>query len=211
MKEWEYELRSDIFSAFLANNKRMASALMWELIGKKSGGLFYRYRPLDLMELTSLRFDQMYFCRAIRFDNHGDGMIRFKSYVTCFTDKKNSLTMWNDYANAAKGICMEYSYDDIMTFAQDNNLFFAPVRYSDKNLEITDKVSSVMSMMSKPKVESDEYEWRLWKIDLHSTDIGKIMAGISPRKIYIGRNADDEELINELYDIGLEKDIEIIR
>ncbi len=212
MEQWEYDLRDDIFSAFMMNNKKAASFLLQDLIEKK-GGVFYRYRPLDMAEISSIRFDQMYLCRAVRFDNHTDGMLRFKSYVSCFTDRKNSLSMWNDYADAAQGLCMEYQYIDIQDFAEENGLFFSPVKYSDETGDESteDRVATVMSMMHKPRIESDEYEWRLWKIDMHSTDIGKIMSSIRPRRIYIGRNADrDSYLYNELREICEEKGIELI-
>ncbi len=213
MEQWEFDLREDIYTAFMSNNKKAASFLLQDLIEKK-GGVFYRYRPLDMAEVSSIRFDQMYLCRAIRFDNHTDGLLRFKSYVSCFTDRKNSLSMWNDYADAAHGLCMEYQYQDIQDFAEENGLFFSPVKYSDDSSEAGDdgdKVASVMSMMHKPRIESDEYEWRLWKIDMHSTDIGKIMSSIRPRRIYIGKNADrDSYLIQELREICDEKEIELI-
>ena len=65
--------------------------------------------------------------------------------------------------------------------------------------------------MHKPKIESDEYEWRLWKIDMHSNDIGKIMTSIRPRRIYVGRNTDkDSYLYQELQEICDEKQIELI-
>ena len=134
MEQWEYNLRDDIFSAFMMNNKKAATFLLQDLIEKK-GGVFYRYRPLDMAEISSIRFDQMYLCRAVRFDNHTDGMLRFKSYVSCFTDRKNSLSMWNDYADAAQGLCMEYQYLDIQDFAEENGLFFSPVKYSDDSSE----------------------------------------------------------------------------
>ncbi len=212
MEQWEFDLRNDIFNAFLINNKKAASFLLQDLIEKK-GGVFYRYRPLDMAEISSIRFDQMYLCRAIRFDNHTEGLLRFKSYVSCFTDRKNSLSMWNDYADEAQGLCMEYQYIDIQNFAEENGLFFSPVKYSDDSYgsEEEDRVASVMSMMHKPRIESDEYEWRLWKIDMHSTDIGKIMSSIRPRRIYLGRNADrDSYLYQELLDICDEKEIELL-
>ena len=214
MEQWEYDLRDDIFNAFLSNNRKAATFLIEDLIGKKSGGLFYRYRPLDMAELSCIRFDQIYFCRAIRFDSHAadESWIRFKSYVSCFTDRKNSLHMWSDYANEAHGMCLEYSYEDIAGFAEENELLFSPVRYSNETLPVKDQVSSFMSMMNKPLYESDEAEWRLWKIDLHSSDIGKLMASIHPRKIILGHNADpDSYLIEELEEIAMEKDIELIQ
>ncbi len=213
MERWEYELRSDIFDAFASNNRKVASELIEDLISKKSGGLFYRYRPLSMLELTSLRYDQIYFCRAIRFFNHtpDEDWIRFKSYVSCFTDRKNSLSMWHNFAQGASGICTEYSYGDIQKFAEENGLYFSPVCYRDGPLSLTGKVASVMSMVTKPKIRSGEYEWLLWKVDMHSSDIGKIMSAVRPRKVYIGKNADlDSFLVQELREIGVEKDIEII-
>ena len=68
-----------------------------------------------------------------------------------------------------------------------------------------------MTPTEPPRIESDEYEWRLWKIDMHSNDIGKIMSSIRPRRIYLGRNADrDSYLYQELLDICDEKEIELI-
>ena len=212
MELWEYELRNDIFNAFLANNKQLANGLIAQLMNQKGIGFFYRYRDLNMAEISTIRFDQIYFCRAIRFGNQaGSDWTLFKSYVACFTDRRYSLSMWSEYANNAKGICLEYSADDIARFATENDLFFSPVRYSDIPMETSSKYGSVMTMMTKPRYESDEYEWRLWKVDKNSTDIGKLMSTIQPRKIYVGRNADREsDLFDELKFVAEEKDIELI-
>ncbi|SFL27623.1 Protein of unknown function [Lachnospiraceae bacterium KH1T2] len=212
MENWEYELRSDIFNAFLANNKQAANSLIAKLMVEKNIGFFYRYRDLNMAEISTIRFDQLYLCRAIRFGNKKPNDIAmFKSYVACFTDRRFSLSMWSEYANNAKGICLEYSADDLAQFATDNDMFFSPVRYADNPLDISSKYSSVMTMMSKPKYESNEYEWRLWKVDMHSNDIGKLVSSISPRKIYVGRNADREsDLFDELVNVADEKEIDLI-
>ncbi len=210
MEQWELELRDDIFTAFLHNNKTAATELIHELVEKKSGGIFYRYRPLNRPEITALRFDQIYFCRSIRFDDSGDEWMRFKSYVACFTDRKNSLSMWSDYAHEAQGICLEYTYEDLVDFADLNGLLFSPVRYGPYVPDIDSRYSSIMSMMSKPIVHSDEYEWRLWKIDMHSSDIGKLMNSIIPRRIILGRNIDRKSpLFQELIEMTGQKQIPV--
>ena len=213
MELWEYELRNDIFEAYLTNNQQLANSLTAELVSRKGVGFFYRYRSLDMAEISAIRFDQIYLCRAIRFAKSGQGdWALFKSYVACFTDRRFSLSMWSDYANEAKGICLEYSADDIARFATDNGLLFSPVRYSDiPPVNTSSQYQNVMSMMSKPRIESDEYEWRLWKVDLRSNDIGKLMSVIKPRKIYVGRNTDrDSDLYEELEEVAEEKEIELI-
>ncbi len=206
MEQWEFELRDDIFSAFLSNSRKMADELINDLIARKNGGVFFRYRPLNMAEILTLRSGQIYFCRAIRFDPRGDEWVRFKSYVACFTDRKHSLSMWNDYAQEGHGMCLEYTYDDICRFAEDNNLLFSPVRYSNEEPDPGSKYGSLMSMMSKPLIEADEYEWRLWKIDPYSSDIGKLMSSINPRRIILGRNVDrSSALYGELLETTGEK------
>ena len=210
MEIWEYELREDIFEAFLSNNQKAASDMIGELVFRKNGGLFYRYRPLNMDEINAIRFGQIYLCRAIRFVGRGDEWTRFRSYVSCFTDKKNSLSMWSDYADSGRGICLEYNFVDLEKFSSENRLVFSPVRYSDNEFSPGQKKDAALSMMWKEKIFSNESEWRLWKTDYHSSDIGKLMSSIHPQKIYMGKNMDTEsELYEELLRLSEEMNIEL--
>ena len=34
-------------------------------------------------------------------------------YITAFSENNKSLLMWSHYADSHKGICVEYSFDDL--------------------------------------------------------------------------------------------------
>ncbi len=211
MEDWEFFLRKQIFSDYLRDRKADADEKMNELILRKNGGKFYRYRPIDDAEVELIRNGNLYFCRAIRFDGSGDGYVRFKSYLSCFTDDVKSVPMWFDYADEGRGMCLEYNYEEIKGFAQANKLVFLPVMYDDEENSFTGKIGNVLSMMTKTTDKSGEYEWRLWKLDLRSSDIGKIMSSINPVRIHIGEKADRTTgTFGELMKVADMKGIEVV-
>ena len=72
------------------------------------------------------------------------------------------------------------------------------------------KLGSVLSMMTKGTNKALEYEWRLWKVDLKSSDIGKILASIDPVRIHIGDKADRTTgTFDELMRVAQSKGIDI--
>ncbi len=210
MEDWEFFLRKQIFSDYLRDRRADADEKMNELILRKNGGKFYRYRPIDDAEVELIRNGNLYLCRAIRFDGNGDGYVRFKSYLSCFTDDVKSIPMWFDYADQGRGMCLEYTYEQIKQFAEVNKLIFLPVMYDDEETVFTGKLGSLLSMMTKTTDKAGEYEWRLWKLDMKSSDIGKIMSSINPVRIHIGENADKSTgTYDELMRVAEMKGIEI--
>ena len=211
MEDWEFYLRKQIFTDYLRDRKADADEKMNELILRKNGGKFFRYRPIDDSEVELIRNGNLYFCRAIRFDGSGDGYVRFKSYLSCFTDDVKSVPMWYDYADQASGMCLEYNYEEIKSFAESNKLVFLPVMYDDEESSFTGKLGNVLSMMTKGTDKAGEYEWRLWKLDLRSSDIGKIMSSINPVRIHIGENADRmTHTFDDLMNVADMKGIEVV-
>ena len=211
MEDWEFFLRKQIFSDYLRDRKADADEKMNELILRKNGGKFFRYRPIDDAEVELIKNGNLYFCRAIRFDGTGDGYVRFKSYLSCFTDDVKSVPMWFDYADQGRGMCLEYNYEEIKAFAEKNKLVFLPVMYDDSESAFTGNLGNVLSMMTKGTEKAGEYEWRLWKLDLKSSDIGKIMSSINPVRIHIGEHADRTTgTFDELMRVAEAKGIEII-
>ena len=211
LEDWEFYLRKQIFTDYLRDRKADADEKMNELILRKNGGKFFRYRPIDDSEVELIRNGNLYFCRAIRFDGNGDGYVRFKSYLSCFTDDVKSVPMWFDYADEGRGMCLEYNYEQIKGFAENNKLVFLPVMYDDEETSFTGKLGNVLSMMTKTKEKSGEYEWRLWKLDLRSSDIGKIMSSIDPVRIHIGEKADRTTgTFGELMRVADMKGIEVV-
>ena len=138
--------------------------------------------------------------------------MRFRSYLSCFTDDLKSEAMWYKYADHSAGMCLEYNFEDMQRFAEANDLVLLPVIYDDEeHEELTGTVGNILSMMTKSTDTAGEFEWRLWKYDKMSSDIGKILSGVSPRKIHIGEMASlDTGTSRELSRICEEKNIEII-
>jgi len=211
LEDWEFFLRKAIFSDFLRDRHREAQEKMSELLIRKSGGKLFRYRPLDDAEVELIRNGNVYFCRAVRFEGAGDVVMRFKSYLSCFTDDLKSEAMWYKYADRSEGICLEYNYEDLQKFAEANKLVLLPVIYDDEDHEeLTGMVGNVLSMMTKSTDLAGEFEWRLWKYDKSSSDIGKVLSGVTPRKIHVGEMADlDCGTGEELMRICSEKGIEV--
>ena len=210
MEDWEFAVRNEIVSDYAADRKADAYEKMNELMLRKNGGKFFRYRPLDDAELELIRHGNMYFCRAIRFEGNGDGYVRFKSYLSCFTDDRKSVPMWFDYADCGRGMCLEYNYEAIEKFADVNGLIFLPVRYDDGIFQVDGSENSIVSMMTKGCDRASEYEWLLWKMDLRSSDIGKILSSIVPSRIHIGKMADRASAAyRELISLAEEKGIDI--
>jgi hypothetical protein len=211
LEDWEFFLRKAIFSDFLRDRHRDAQEKMSELIIRKNGGKLYRYRPLDDAEVELISNGNIYFCRAVRFEGAGDVVMRFRSYLSCFTDDLKSEAMWYKYADQSAGMCLEYNFEDMQKFAEKNNLVLLPVIYDDEeHEELGGTVGNVLSMMTKSTDTSGESEWRLWKYDKMSSDIGKILSGVHPRKIHIGEMADlDSGVCKKLSRICEEKDIDI--
>ncbi len=212
MEDWEFFLRKAIFTDFLRDKHQDAQEKMSELILRKNGGKLYRYRPIDDAEVELIRSGNIYFCRAVRFEGAGDIVMRFKSYLSCFTDDLKSDAMWYKYADRNEGMCLEYNYEDIQKFAESNKLVLLPVIYDDEeHEELTGTLGNVLSMMTKSTDEAVEFEWRLWKYDKASQDIGKILSGVFPKKVHVGDMADqDTGTWEELEKVCREKDIEMI-
>ena len=135
MEDWEFFLRKAIFSDFLRDKHHEAQEKMSELILRKNGGKLYRYRPLDDAEVGLIRNGNIYFCRAVRFEGAGDVVMRFRSYLSCFTDDLKSEAMWYKYADHSAGMCLEYNFEDMQKFAEANDLVLLPVIYDDEEHE----------------------------------------------------------------------------
>ncbi|MCR5626450.1 MAG: DUF2971 domain-containing protein [Lachnospiraceae bacterium] len=211
MENWELDLRKEIFSEYLKDRSFEAIEKMNDLIIRKNGGKIYRYRPLKKEEVELIRNSNLYFCRAVRFEGNGDRYVLLKSYLSCFTDDVKSVPMWFDYADQDRGICLEYNYEDIKQFANANKLVLLPVIYDDEEVSFEGKLGSIMALMTKGTEKSWEYEWRLWKMDMKSPDIGKLMSSIDPVRIHIGEKVNkSSRVFAELLGVSEEKSIELV-
>ena len=116
--------------------------------------------------------------------------------IACFSESYDSLLMWSHYADYHRGICLEYSFEEIKNIAP-----FCPVIYTDRFENLVnyvdikqDEVSddAIKLFMTKSKDWSYENEWRI--IDTlveDGAEKGRILKGLKPQKILMGCKISD--------------------
>lgn len=124
--------------------------------------------------------------------------------IACFTESWTNLPMWNHYASAHKGVCIEYTMSNLEDVLKKSRLL--PVKYVSSLPDIISDVA-VHSCKSDKIIEyflihkledwSYEKEWRLilkasdwyfYKKDVPEDfwDKGKVEKFMLPSKIYLG-------------------------
>lgn len=158
--------------------------------------------------------------------------MRNMSMIACFTERYNNQKMWEQYANHSSGICLVYSFFDILEVIEHcEDMSIMPVRYVDnrKNcedinlnhkdlIEPDDKSESKYQLMCTTKEKSIygfEEEWRLiYEREKQVTDgekIGDSIPFINPTLIIGGNLVDKKSLeYQRLISIAEEKEIRVI-
>lgn len=116
--------------------------------------------------------------------------------IACFSEMYDSLLMWSHYADYHRGICLEYSYEEI-----ENIAHFCPVIYTDRFENLVNYVDikgneidnrAIRLFLNKSKEWSYENEWRI--IDTlveDGVENGRILKGLKPQKIFMGCKISD--------------------
>lgn len=128
--------------------------------------------------------------------------------VACFSESNANLLMWSHYANYHKGICIEYSFNDINN--KDDNVSFLPVIYTSQFQNMIDYIDIKKNTVSDQIVKlflmksmdwNYEKEWRIVKeISEENNDkLGELYSVPKPTAIYLGCkvNVCDAELIRK--------------
>lgn len=118
--------------------------------------------------------------------------------VCCLSEKNNSMLMWSHYANSHNGFCIEYDFKELNDYLIKKCIYILPVIYSDKlqalscyNNKRDMELAGIYATTCKAKEWEYEHEWRI--IDTNSTDnIGKLVDVPKPKKIYLGKNIEEE-------------------
>lgn len=94
-------------------------------------------------------------------------------YVSCFSENPISILMWSHYADANKGICIEYDFNQ----GEDEKKFLFPVLYTEKTLDLSEllddtrnkkyqypvSIAAQCAILNKAKEWEYEQEWRIVK------------------------------------------------
>lgn len=152
--------------------------------------------------------------------------------IACFTKKYNNDRMWAQYASNGNGICLAYSFHDILErIKRLEKISIMPVRYVDNRdkckdiclnhkdlLECDDEIVSKYQLTCTTKERlrySFEEEWRLIylreKKDTDGEKVGDCISFINPTLIICGNSVDESSLqYRRLIDIAREKGMTVI-
>ena len=152
--------------------------------------------------------------------------------ITCFTERYNNKRMWLEYANDNKGICLVYSFKDILNSIREiNGMSIMPVRYVDDRkinndimlnhkdlLEYCDETDAKyhLACTTKERIKySFEEEWRLILEKEKKSDDGDIIGDnikfVDPLVIISGEKIDKTTReYRELKSIAMSKGIQLI-
>ena len=113
-------------------------------------------------------------------------------FVTCFSERCNSMLMWSHYGDEHRGICVGYNLHELI---EKYNCF--PLIYSNRmpqkeELNISNKDLLYESILTKGKEWKYEMEWRIIEIDENSSGKnGKLIEFVKPVSIYLGKRQQD--------------------
>ena len=150
--------------------------------------------------------------------------------ISCFTERYNNSRMWAQYANDFSGICLVYSFSDVLeTIKHSKEMDIMPVRYVDNRDECKDiylnhkdllddesESKYQLTCTTKERLKySFEEEWRLIygreKADTDGKKIGDCIPFINPTTIICGNLVDKASLeYQRLISIAKKKGIRVM-
>jgi len=139
-----------------------------------------------------------------------------KTFITCFSEKNDSILMWSHYADRHKGLCIEYDFSSL----ENHDLlkqFLFPVIYENTIFDATkffihSKILhniSYRAAITKSHEWSYEKEWRYVntinkKSNEHYINLPK------PKSVYLGAKA-NEENTKDVIKIAKERNFEVYK
>lgn len=133
--------------------------------------------------------------------------------VAWFSEDNDNIQLWGYYANAHKGICVEY---DIAQIQGNKRLLLAPIRYVneyEKVILIEERAleeGMIRSSYTKSSNWKNEKEWRIVEnkdtLNGREYDNGTLVSFVKPTSIYLGCMAEDK-LIDDVAELCKESDI----
>ena len=153
-------------------------------------------------------------------------------FVSCFTEKYENLSMWEDYADHGRGICLAYEavrlLEEVKKYSSLNAQFL-PVRYVDNRNNCKDMMLNhydlledlngttnklLLACMTKDRMKySMEEEWRLLMYGERKERLGNGMCApfINPDIIFCGPNIDTKcNDYQNLIAVAKQKNIDVV-
>ncbi len=213
----------DFFKEYIYRRKISiveANKLKYDIIPKS----LYRYRKLDENNLDSLKkqiiymsspndFNDILDCKYVFLEKNKDisnysqneyilNKINEEIKIACFSESKDSKTMWAHYADQGNGFCVEYNFKSIDPNGESpltTSLF--PVLYREEKLDITENISRLdvcdIELIAGLKNVYKNVDWsyeREWRLILTKENCNELK--LTPIAIHLGYKC--SELYKEL-------------
>lgn len=132
------------------------------------------------------------------------------TYISCFSEKNDSILMWSHYTNNHEGFCLEYDFMDPANRSVQPNIIEAlsPIIYDHKILDMSDHLFDFYvenakldkrlvsnAAVRKSKEWEYEQEWRVIQFP-DNVEEGFEMAFFKPKAIYLGARISDQNKEN---------------
>lgn len=205
------KIKHDLINKFCKKAKleiNSVSKMLESLDSKQTLYLFLYYysnlknNPKEIPKIIEEYYDDLYKIQS-EYQLKMNKLYQQSIFISCFSEKKDSILMWSHYASNHTGICIEYDFkqcgsDHFLT----KNLH--PVIYSPKIFDFTAYKESenrinvtTNASLTKSEIWSYENEWRLIQILNSDSEPfnGKI---ITPKTVFLGTNIskkDKEKII----------------
>lgn len=197
MDNWKLEYKE------LIRKGKRAEAKELVLTKIPDGKLIYKYfRGLN-RDFDTIKAPALWLCNAYRLNDPLDCAFAKKSgnfarsddsinrqretFISCFSERSDSMVMWGTYSNCHRGICVGYSLRELV-----ESFNCLPVVYDEILPQYTDDTSILINTMTKYIDWEYEREWRIVEInDKQRGEAGYTIEFVKPKEIILGSKNND--------------------
>jgi hypothetical protein len=119
-------------------------------------------------------------------------------FVSCFTDRPDSMLMWSHYGAEHRGLCVGYNLYDLIEKYDCFPVIYSKTMPKTENADINIPNSLLKYILTKSDEWSYEHEWRIVKVnkDMEGKN-GTLEEFEKPTRIYIGQRQEDSIDLNK--------------
>ncbi|MBY6900205.1 DUF2971 domain-containing protein [Clostridium botulinum] len=144
-------------------------------------------------------------------DDYSKSKINKNIYVSCLSERNDSILMWSHYANKHRGICIEYNFKDFYDKCKTIFPVIYTNRFEDHITVVGQENKSILFAITKAEDWRYEKEWRVIRInELDKHEKGISMQVIKPSAIYMGCEISKKDEAS-IKDIVIEKNIDLYK
>lgn len=201
MNNWKLEYKELIRKG----NKEAAKELV--LASIPDGKIIYKYFRGINRDFDTIKAPKLWLCNAYRLNDPFDCAFiqgfnnevekrqsrensinkQNQTFLSCFSERSDSMVMWGTYANCHRGICVGYSLKELI-----EKFDCLPVIYEKTLPQYTDATSALINTLTKYIDWEYEHEWRIvYFNDKYKMKDGYKIDFVTPKEIILGLKSND--------------------